>query len=91
MSIICHGNAIPILECCLTSSSDCTPRVLPREEDGDVEVEQQIQRITTSTGTGSGSTPTNLTGTRQARMGALGGVPDRNPGAAPRRFCHRSE
>ena len=50
MAIICHGIAILILECCLTSSSDCTPRVLPREEDGDVEVEQQIQRITTSAG-----------------------------------------
>jgi len=28
MAIICHGIAILILECCLTSSSDCTPRVL---------------------------------------------------------------
>ena len=50
MAIICHGNTILILECCLTTSSDCTPRVLPREGDGEVEVEQQIQRITTFAG-----------------------------------------
>ena len=39
-----------LVECCLTTSYDCTPRVLPWGEDGDVEVEQQIQRITTSAG-----------------------------------------
>ena len=28
IAIICHGHTILILECCLTSSSDCPPRVL---------------------------------------------------------------